>query len=150
MTVGGDRFDLLQFHFHTPSEHLITGEQFPMEVHFVHRHQETGNLGVLGVMVVEGEANGVLAPIWKHLDDEPGLHEETDQIVHPERLLPDDLSYSRYMGSLTTPPCSEGVHWHVLQESIEASAEQIAAFTEAFGQNARPFQPINNRLVMAD
>ncbi len=149
MMSGGMTFNLIQIHFHTPSEHAMSGKRFPLVGHFVHA-TEDGKLGVLGVMFEEGAANKSLgqilsiAPTAK--SDQPM---QTAEVFDPNDMLPDDLAVYRYMGSLTTPPCSEGVNWHVLRDTVTASKEQIAAFENLMGDSARPVRALNNRLVVA-
>ncbi|QJB70677.1 carbonic anhydrase family protein [Parasphingorhabdus halotolerans] len=149
MTSGGTTFNLIQIHFHTPSEHAISGKRFPLTGHFVHA-TEGGKLGVLGVMFEEGAANAELAKI---LAAAPATKSEPATVagtmIDPNGMLPADKAVYRYMGSLTTPPCSEGVNWHVLRDPITASKSQIAAFEKLMGNNARPVRALNNRLVVA-
>lgn len=149
MTSGGTKFNLIQIHFHTPSEHAISGKRYPLTGHFVHATDD-GRLGVLGVMFERGEANPELAKILAAApSSKSGPVTVSGQTIDPGAMLPDDRSVYRYMGSLTTPPCSEGVNWHVLREPISASAQQIAAFEKLMGDSARPVRAINNRLVVA-
>jgi len=148
MSIEGQQYDLLQFHFHAPSEHTVDGKAFPMEVHFVHKDSH-GGLAVIGVMIEEGAANAALADAWAHL---PG-HEaaETtiaDVSINAGAILPPDGRYHHYKGSLTTPPCSEGVRWFVLSQPISMSAAQIEKFEAAAAPNARPVQPLNSRLMI--
>lgn len=150
MMVDGVQYDLLQFHFHTPSEHTINGQSFPMELHLVHKTKE-GALGVLGVMIEQGEHNDSIQSIWNHVlssGKEPTTHEDT--VINGAALLPATMNYFRLSGSLTTPPCSEGVNWHVLAEPIQASTRQITAFRTLYPVNARPVQPSNSRLIVID
>lgn len=148
ITTHGETFDLLQVHFHTPSEHVYNGKAYPLEAHFVHKSAD-GALAVIGLFLVEGKANPALEPVWAHL---PG--EKTDSVSHagvtvdPRAILPKTPMFYRYMGSLTTPPCSEGVNWFVIDSTVEASAEQIAAIHAIMGSNARPAQSLRNRLVV--
>ena len=143
--VSGDRlFSLIQVHFHTPSEHAINGERYPLTAHFVHATRD-GTLGVLGVMFEEGDANEGLQTIIDAMPNGDGSAISIDMGA----MVPDELEVYRYMGSLTTPPCSENVNWHVVEDSIEASAEQIAAFETALEMSARSLQPLNNRLLVA-
>lgn len=145
MNSGGKGFTLLQVHFHTPSEHAINGERQPLVAHFVHA-TEAGELGVLGVMYEEGAANGALDRIVR------GVDSGNDSIIQLDLtdMLPANLDVYRYMGSLTTPPCSEGVNWHVVAEPATASAEQIATLRNALGgDTARSIQPLGNRLLVA-
>lgn len=144
MISGGTAFDLVQVHFHTPSEHAMGGKRYPLAAHFVHATAD-GRLGVLGVMFTEGRANQGLADILKAHAKGNGAPVSLDI----DTMMPDDLSVYRYMGSLTTPPCSEGVNWHVASAPVEASAEQIAALREALGPSARSLQPQGTRLVVA-
>ena len=144
MVSGGLDFALLQVHFHSPSEHAINGERFPLVGHFVHA-TEDGRLGVLGIMFEEGEANTGLTAIIDALDSGNGAEVNLDI----ETMIPDDLSVYRYMGSLTTPPCSEGVNWHVSKDIMTASADQIEALTKILGSSARSIQPLGNRLLVA-
>jgi carbonic anhydrase len=144
LRIGQERYRLAQFHFHTPSEHRLHGEEFPMELHFVHRN-ELGELAVVGVFLREGAENPVLQKIWDHIPAE-GFSAYVEKI-DPEDLLPENREYYRYAGSLTTPPCTEGVRWHVMEEPVEVSAEQIETFRDLFPHNARPLQPMNSRPV---
>ena len=141
---GGKQFNLIQVHFHTPAEHAINGERHPLVAHFVHATEE-GELGVLGVMFEEGAANPELSKVANALASGNG----TEITVDVSAMIPDDLSVYRYMGSLTTPPCSEGVNWHVAKATMTASAAQIAAMTEELGPTARSLQPLGNRLLVA-
>jgi len=140
-------YELLQIHFHTPSEHIKDGKPYPMEAHFVHKAKD-GALAVIGVLYVEGQENEALKPIIANLPMEPSKPTKKSVKVDATDFLPDHKNFTRYMGSLTTPPCSEGVNWHVVNSPVEASAEQIATMHEALGMNARPAQDINNRLVV--
>lgn len=149
MNSGGMTFNLIQIHFHTPSEHAISGKRFPLVGHFVHATAD-GKLGVLGVMFEEGVANSELAKILAAAPSSKSDVKAGDgQMIDPAAMLPDDLAVYRYMGSLTTPPCSEGVNWHVLRDSVTASKEQISAFEKLMGDSARPVRALNNRLLVA-
>lgn len=149
MTSAGQEFYLLQVHFHTPSEEAINGKRFPMVAHFVHKDAK-GALGVLGVLFEEGAANSELAKIIaaapKH---ERAAAAVAGVTINPADLIPSTLSVYRFQGSLTTPPCSEGVNWHVAQSTVTASADQLRAMATILGNNARPLQPLNGRLVVA-
>lgn len=143
----GSTFELKQFHFHSPSEHQLNGKNMPAEVHFVHA-DEGGNLAVIGVFVSEGAAHPTISRLWKDLPAEEGEDNDLDQPTSASDLLPASKDYYYYQGSLTTPPCSEGVRWLVMKEPIEMSAEQIAALKKAIGfDNNRPVQLINGRVV---
>jgi len=144
--LGDREYELVQFHFHAGSEHTVDGHQYPLEVHFVHA-SEDGHLAVVGVFFEEGAANPALDALWAAIPHE-GEHHEVDD-VDPRAFLPSDHSAWRYAGSLTTPPCSEGVAWTVMQTPISASAEQIAAFTAHYAHNYRPVQPMHDRHLSA-
>lgn len=143
--LGGERYELRQFHFHHPSEHTIHGEHFPLEVHFVHRGPR-GRLLVLGVLIAEGAAQPALGLLFHHI---PHDHETVRLAIDPAQLLPADRRYLIYAGSLTTPPCTEGVTWIVLATPIAASADQLARFHAVFPNNSRPLMPRNARPVRA-
>ncbi len=146
---SGQRYSLVQVHFHTPSENMVDGKTYPLEAHFVHKDAE-GHLAVLGVFFEEGETNVELAKV---IVAAPGRVSGPNNIegftFDPRALLPQDMHVYRFMGSLTTPPCSEGVNWHVARQPIQASASQIAALKNLMGNNARPVQPLYDRLVIA-
>ncbi len=148
VTIDGHNYELKQFHFHTPSENTIDGKHFPMEVHFVHA-DKNGNLAVLALMIKEGAENPELAKVLESLSGKEG---EEKKMVHPANasaLMPMDVDYYRFNGSLTTPPCSEGVVWIVFKKSVTASPAQIKAIHDVIGfENNRPVQPINARLIV--
>ena len=146
MVLDGRRFDLLQFHFHHPSEHTLYGENFPMEVHFVHKSAD-GDLGVLGVFMAEGEENPTINKIW-HNVEVGGGSKRIEEFIEPDTLLPVDRAYFRYAGSLTTPPCSEVVNWAVMAQPITVSRRQIDAFGNLYPMNARPVQGLNRRFIL--
>lgn len=144
--LRGTQYDLIQFHFHAPSEHTFDGKSLPLELHFVNVAQD-GSLAVLGVMAVEGAANPAYDKLIGAL---PGSEGETATVdgVDVAALLPADAAKAErwvYDGSLTTPPCSEGVSWIVFAKPIELSAEQIAAFTDLYNHNNRPVHPLGSR-----
>ena len=145
-TVGDQVFNLLHFHFHTPSEHYIDGAPYPMEAHFVHKNA-AGQLGVFGVMMKVGAANAAIQSIWDHALASASEQTLEEVSIDASNLFPANKAYYKYDGSLTTPPCSEGVHWHVLKEPIEISQEQLVAFQTLFPVNARPVQPLHDRVV---
>ena len=150
LQLGEASYELKQYHFHSPSEHTIEGQHLPMEMHLVHQSTE-GELAVLGVLIEEGDHNPAFEPVWANLPDEVGetVHHE-HVTVNVDDLLPADHETYRYRGSLTTPPCSEGVSWFVAAEPIALSADQIAAFTSIFQGNNRPVQPLNDRRIFVD
>jgi carbonic anhydrase len=139
LELDGEIFELLQFHFHTPSEHVVAGRGYDMELHLVHRSEE-GRLAVLGVFLKRGATSGALAPIFEQLPETVGPHTPLAEPFEPRELLPDSLRHRRYLGSLTTPPCSEGVYWMVLTEPITISDEHMARFDQIVRFNARPAQ----------
>jgi carbonic anhydrase len=141
MTIGSKAFALKQFHFHTPSEHTLDGQSYPAEAHLVHA-AEDGELAVLGIFYQEGDASEVLAPVWDDLD---ALSEAEPMTINVATLLPSSRVAYTYTGSLTTPPCSEGVRWHVMQQPLTLSAQQLAALTAIHDDNNRPVQPLNER-----
>ena len=145
--ISGRPFDLVQFHFHHPSEHLLSGKAFEMELHFVHKSAE-GRLAVLGVFIRPGEEHAGLTPIWAAMPREAGEPQKIGTSIEPAKLLPAERKYFRYKGSLTTPPCSEGVLWTVFRDPIEASSDQIRQFAELFPVNARPVQSLNSRFLL--
>jgi carbonic anhydrase len=147
MTIGDDTYKLLQFHFHHPSEHHVQGSAYPMEMHLVHQN-EAGDLAVLGVLIEAGEANSDLQAIWDTMPTEAGSEKAVDMMVDVNKLLPCDLDSYRYYGSLTTPPCSEGVRWIVLQKPIAVSQAQIDQFNQVIAMNARPVQALNKRFLL--
>jgi len=139
MAVDGVEYKLLQFHFHGRSENTIDGHQFALEAHMVHQKKD-GGLAVVGVMFEEGENNPLLDNILGNVG-------ETIR-VNPNDLLPNHThSYYHWQGSLTTPPCSEGVEWFLMKEVVTASKEQIAEFRKYYNDNFRPTQPLNGRTI---
>ncbi len=141
-------YNLLQFHFHTPGEHTINGKSYQMEMHLVHQ-TENGTLGVIGIMIEEGEANVEAEKIWQFLPlQKTNVITYKDVVVNTKNFLPKDLSYYRLMGSLTTPPYTEGVDWYIFNKSITFSKQQIDKFKQAFSMNARPLQPSNSRMII--
>ena len=137
--VGDDVYRLTQLHYHSPSEHEVNGVASPLEVHLVHADAK-GHLAVVGVLFDEGKVpNAAIAALLAGV----GASHSLD----PALLLPADHAYVTYAGSLTTPPCSEGVRWLVMEQHVTASAAQIAALRKIIADNARPIQPLNGRAV---
>ena len=145
-SLSNGNYKLLQFHFHTPSEEKIDGKSFPMVAHLVHKN-EAGNLAVIGVLFKAGKENAALKEIFAKLPAAEGKEPLADKF-DATALLPSSLAYFSFNGSLTTPPCSEGVSWHVLKTPVEMSPKQISAFKKIFKMNARPVQPLNDRKVI--
>lgn len=149
ITYNGRDYALLQFHFHHPSEHTVNGEAAPMEIHFV--HSADGDLAVVGVMLVADEmAAEAYAPIFANLPAEAETTVDTDITLNLTDLLPAETTFTTYSGSLTTPPCSEGVRWLVLDEPVALTDAEIEAFAALFELNARPVQPLNDRDLLHD
>jgi carbonic anhydrase len=150
MTVGDTRYELAQFHFHTPSEHRLDGAEFPAEVHFVHRGPND-ELAVVGVFIEEGDEAAELSNLWSELPQAEGESRELASVQFDEQaLLPDDAEHFLYPGSLTTPPCTEGVTWMVLNEPIEMSSEQINSLRSIIGTSNRPVQDLGSRNLRRD
>jgi carbonic anhydrase len=148
MEVDGMTFRLLQYHFHAPSENHIMGKSFAMEAHLVHANDK-GELAVVAIMFEEGKENMELAKVWKVMPKEVGGKKLLPTATRAYRLLPSDRDYYRFSGSLTTPPCTEGVRWIVIKQPATASAKQIKDFEAVMGHpNNRPIQPLNARAVL--
>jgi carbonic anhydrase len=148
LKVANKNYHLVQFHFHTPSEHTVDGKHIDMEIHLVHKADD-GSFAVVGVLLNKGKENQFLSTIWNKLPKEEGKETEdaTIQLVLKD-LLPKKMGYYHYTGSLTTPPCSEGVEWYVLAEPMEASTQQMLAFQSIFPVSIRPLQPLNGRKIV--
>lgn len=145
IAVGGKTYDLVQFHFHAPSEHTVDRSHTPMEMHLVHKAAD-GQLAVVGVMLKEGAENANFAAVLDHLPVQEAEPAAVPGVkVAAADLLPAERSYYRYHGSLTTPPCTEGVQWLLMKTPVELSANQIAEFTRIFSDDARPEQALNGR-----
>ncbi len=144
--LGGKEYKLLQFHYHALSEHTIDGKYYPLEVHFVHKHSDS-DFAVIGVMFEKGAANPLFDRYLAHFPQSGGDYKATETF-EPAAMLPSDMSYYHYQGSLTTPPCSEVVSWYVLKTPVTASARQLEDFAKILDNNYRPVQPLNGREVM--
>lgn len=144
--AGKARYELKQFHFHSPSEHTINGSHYPMEMHLVHR-SEDGQIGVVAVFITQGGHNHAFDPVWDNLPGPGATRKDSMTTVDVGKLLPAARTYYRYDGSLTTPPCTEHVHWVVLASPVSLSKQQIARFRAVINNNNRPVQPLNNRPV---
>jgi carbonic anhydrase len=148
LTLDGIRFELKQFHFHAPSENTIEGRSFPLEAHLVHADKK-GNLAVLAVMFADGSENAALAQLWPRVPEHAGEKAALATPFAAAQLLPSKLDYYRFSGSLTTPPCTEGVRWLVLKTPVPASKAQSARFASLMHHaNNRPVQPVNARPVL--
>lgn len=148
ITLNGHTFEVKQFHVHSPSENQINGKSFPMEAHFVHA-DVNGNLAVVAVMFEEGKTNPELEKAWKSMPHEEGKTVALKENVLGTAVMPENKAYYRFNGSLTTPPCTEGVTWLVLKQAVTASKEQIENFTKVMHHhNNRPLQAVNARAVL--
>ncbi|MBL8305234.1 MAG: carbonic anhydrase family protein [Rubrivivax sp.] len=145
--VGGKRFELVQFHFHRPSEERIDGRQFEMSVHLVHK-DEQGKLAVVALLFEKGSPNPTLQKVWNNLPLERNEENAARSPLELADLLPTDRRYYTYMGSLTTPPCSEGVQWIVMRQPVTLTPEQIDIFARIYPMNARPVQQASGRRIM--
>lgn len=147
IVLDGEKFELIQFHFHSPSENLLEDRAFHMEAHLVHKNSK-GDLGVVGIFLAKGRENLLLKTLWSHLPNTIGDEVRPDQTsINVSGLLPANHSFYRFMGSLTTPPCTQNVFWNVLKTPVEVSARQIQLFNSLIGFNSRPVQPINGRVI---
>ena len=145
---GNQIFNLIQFHFHHPSEHLVNGKPYDMELHLVHKTPQHQYV-VISVLFKEGMNNVHLQEIWdrfpKIINKEVGFHSD---LFNPADLLPQNREYFHYFGSLTTPPCSENVNWFVFDHPIEISKDQINYLKNFIDHNARPPKNLNHRIIV--
>ena len=146
LTIQNRQYELQQFHFHRPSEERINGKGTEMVVHLVHKDVD-GRLAVLAVLIERGKPQSVIQTIWNNLPLEKNDVVEPTTALNVLDLLPVRRDYFTYMGSLTTPPCSEGVLWMVMKEPIQASPAQLALFSRLYPMNARPVQPTSGRVI---
>lgn len=148
ISVGGREFELKQIHFHAPSENLFKGKSFPMEGHLVHADKD-GNLAVVAVMYQEGGNNPAIAKLWSQMPANAGDKAVLSARLLAAELLPKKRDYFRFNGSLTTPPCSEGVMWLVMKSPVSAARDQVEAFAHTMHHpNNRPVQPAYARPVL--
>jgi carbonic anhydrase len=148
LTVGKNKYELKQFHFHHPSEELIQGKQFDMVVHLVHQDPE-GHFAVVAILLKQGRENPLIAQLRSTVPKEkehpvtlPGV------LINARDILPSHLGYYTFPGSLTTPPCTEGVTWYVVKNPVEISAEQLDWFAKLYPSDARPIQPLHGRTIL--
>jgi|SRR5271166_5867319 len=147
LTAGGERYQLTQFHFHRPSEELIHGKPSDMAIHLMHE-SSSGKVAGVTVLLTAGEPNATIQKIVDHMPAAVGPEHEIPGVeIDPAGMLPRNLSYYTYMGSLTAPPCTESVVWFVLKTPVEISRAQLAAFAKIYPRNVRPPQPLNGRIV---
>lgn len=148
--LDGVRYDVLQFHYHAPSEHAVDGKLFAAELHIVHKNAD-GGLAVVGILLDEGAQNNAYQPFIDNLPKQNSDVHDAGVTINAADLLPPVHTTFRYSGSLTTPPCSEGVNWLLMTTPVELSAEQIHALTSVFEDgNNRPVQPLNDRPLAED
>lgn len=146
ITLVGKRYELVQFHFHKPSEERINGKTYDMVAHLVHKDYD-GRLAVVAVLLDQGTEHPLFNTLWAYLPLQKNVESRPDVSIDLARLLPEKRDYYTFMGSLTTPPCSEGVTWLVMKEPLQVSPEQIGIFGHLYRNNARPVQSANNRLI---
>ncbi len=147
IVVDGDHYELKQFHFHSPSENTVDGNSYPLEIHLVHK--KANQLVVVALFMEEGAENAALTPVWDNMTETIGSQVVNMQI-DANALLPDTQATYRFSGSLTTPPCTEGVRWFVMTTPLTLSSEQITAFQSIYHNNNRPVQPLNGRDLSLD
>ena len=148
LTVGEKTYTLKQFHFHHPSEEHVNGKGFPLVAHLVHQDAD-GHLAVVAVLFEQGEANALIDSLWRNIPDEKNkAHDVPSVSLRIRDMLPAEFGYFTFAGSLTTPPCTEGVSWYVLKEHPTVSAQQIATFAKLYPSDARPIQPRNGRSIL--
>jgi len=144
--VGDREFTLKQFHFHHPSEEVVHGQRYEMSLHLVHA-DASGRLAVVAVLLQQGGDSALVREIWSRVPKQKGREDLVSMPIDAADLLPADHGYYTFEGSLTTPPCSEDVTWLVLKQPLSVSADEIAQFSKLYRDNARPAQPLNDRVV---
>jgi carbonic anhydrase len=148
IAVGGRKYALKQFHFHRPSEEKIVGKGYDMTLHLVHADQE-GNLAVVAILLEKGEDNPLIHELWNEIPTQKNKEELAKDIqINAGTLLPADRAYYTFSGSLTTPPCSEHVTWYVLKHPVTISAAEVEQFSKLYRNDARPTQPLYDRVVL--
>jgi carbonic anhydrase len=151
IVANGVRYDLQQFHFHHPAEEAVNGKLTDMDAHLVHKSAD-GKLAVIAVRMTEdrGDANATLATLWPHLPSTAGATDKVTDMINPGGLLPADRGYWTYLGSLTAPPCTEGVRWFVLEQQVSISRTQLRTFGALYKINSRPLQDAHGRKIEAN
>ncbi len=151
MVAGGVRYDLIEYDFHHPAEEAFKGKLSDMDIHLVHKSAD-GKLAVIAVRMTEdrGFPSATLATLWAHLPKVAGQTEKVTEMVNPGGLLPAERGYWTYMGSLTTPPCTEGVRWFVFEEELSISRDQLQTFAAIYRVNSRPLQDLHGRRIEAN
>jgi carbonic anhydrase len=148
IVTGGTRYDLVQFHFHHPGEEAVKGKLPDMSLHLVHKSAD-GKIAVVAVRLNEGNANAILAALWEHLPKTVGGTDKVPDSMNPAGLLPTDRRYWTYEGSLTAPPCTEGVRWFIFEQEVEVSRDQLKAFATLYKVNSRMEQSAHGRKIEA-
>jgi carbonic anhydrase len=148
IVVGGTRYDLVQFHFHHPGEEAVKGKLPDMDLHLVHKSAD-GKFVVVAVRLNEGNANAVLAALWEHLPKTVGATDKVTESMSPAGLLPTDRGYWTYQGSLSAPPCTEGVRWFIFEQEVEVSRDQLRSFAALYKVNSRLLQAPHGRKIEA-
>jgi len=146
ITVNNRMYELIQFHFHRPSEERINGKGYEMVVHLVHKDGE-GRIAMLALLLERGKPQPVIQAVWNNLPLEKLETLAPSTVLDPMELLPARRDYFTFMGSMTTPPCQEGVLWLVMKEPVQASPAQMALFSRLYPLNARPIQPSSGRII---
>jgi carbonic anhydrase len=147
LLVGDQRYHLTQFHFHRPSEEYVDGKTYDMVLHLMHEGLKGEIIGV-AVLLKQGAANATVQQIWDHMPTRKTTEQAIPGVkIDPARMLPPETDYYTYMGSLTAPPCTEGVRWFILRAAIEVSRQQIEAFAKLYPHDVRPVQQLNGRVV---
>ena len=147
LTINKESYDLLQFHFHRPSEEQVDGKNASMVAHFVHKSKD-GKLAVIGVLLNEGKDSAAIKTLWANLPPKEGVEYLPEKVsFNPGSMLPKELGFYNYEGSLTTPPCTEGVQFYILKKPMDISKDQVGKFP--FKLNARPVQSLNGRKINA-
>jgi carbonic anhydrase len=152
IVAGGVRYDLVQFHFHHPGEEAVKGKLTDMDIHLVHKSAD-GKLAVIAIRLSADRTtppNAVLSTLWPHLPTTSGVTQKVTDFVNPAGLLPPDRGYWTYIGSLTAPPCTEGVRWFIFEQDMTLSRDQLRAFAALFKINSRPLQDPHGRRIEAD
>jgi len=149
ISVEGKRYELVELHFHKPSEEKISGKAHDMEAHLVHKGKD-GKFAFVAVLLDEGKENALIKTLWSNLPQAKDKENVVDAVkINAIDLLPRDKGYYTFAGSLTTPPCSEDVKWFVLKTPTQISADEIARFARSYPMNARPVQDLNGRDIQA-
>ena len=148
LTLNGETYELIQFHFHHPSEHTVDNKSYSMELHLIHKSKR-GFLAVVGVFLKQGNYNQLLESLWRMMPYQESKEVRFPYItINAQDLIPQSERVYMYYGSLTTPPCSENIYWIVFQEPLEISTDQIQQFAGIFPMNARPVQELNSRFLL--